>query len=68
MFVAKKSGKKKCRIVICGNLISNDGIENTYSSTPDATGVRMVLRLGALSDDEVLDKEELESLGVGKKT
>ena len=58
VFVAKKSGKKKCRIVICGNFISNDGNENTYSSTPDATGVRMVLRLGALLDDEDLKTQD----------
>ena len=64
MFVAKKSGKKKCRIVICGNFINNDGNENTYSSTPDATGVIMVLRRGALLDNETLEREELEGFGV----
>ena len=63
VFVQKKTGKRKCRVVICGNFIANEGNENTYSSTPDATGVRVVLRLGALLDD--IDLEELKK---GKST
>ena len=44
VFVQKKTGKRKCSVVICGNFIANEGNENTYSSTPDATGVRVELR------------------------
>ena len=62
VFVAKKTGKKKCRVVICGNFITAESNENTYSSTPDATGVRLVLRLGAFLDE--VDIEELRKRGI----
>jgi hypothetical protein len=62
VFVAKKTGKKKRRVVICGNFITAESNENTYSSTPDATGVRLVLRLGAFLDE--VDIEELRRKGV----
>ena len=65
VFVQKKTGKRKCRVVICGNFLANEGSENTYSSTPDATGVRVVLRLGAWLDD--IDLEELRKRGIDVK-
>ena len=48
--------------MICGNFITAESNENTYSSTPDATGVRLVLRPGAFLDE--VDIEELRKRGI----
>ena len=52
VFVIKRTGKYKVRVVVCGNYQQKDSAECTYSGTPDVTGIRTVLRAAGYMCDE----------------